>query len=285
MDEPDPEAMRDRPVAASGSVESDATVRVRIPDDSRGGVEMSAALLRRRPEPTLRVEALAGKPVRRRRPLSGFWLAVGWALAVVGVAAVAGVVAYHYRQRGTGDHGSRGERVEKPVRLVVAPGECPEGMVWVGSGTRGFCIDRFEFPNVRGTFPQVVSGLEQASALCAEQGKRLCTRREWERACAGAEGRRYPYGNEFSPTRCPVRTQGRPPVPLQSSGSWPECKTPEGIYDLSGNLAEWVAEGILMGGSGALSKEAATCRSAGGGGAPAYYGLRCCLSPALPARR
>ena len=269
---------------ASGAVETDATVRVRIPDDSRGGVEMGPGLLPRPPEPTMRVDALADLPVRRRRRVDGLWVYVGWGLAVVGVAVVAGLVAYHFRERRSGSQRREASPRRREFRLVYPPGSCPEGMVWISGRPQGFCIDRYEYPNRRGRFPLVVPDLQRASALCAEQGKRLCSRKEWRLACGGAEDRLYPYGDEFDPVKCPVRPPGGNPVPLQPSGSWPECRTPEGVYDMSGNLAEWVAEGILMGGSGALSKALATCRSAGGGGEPAYYGLRCCLSPATAVR-
>ncbi|MCS6912285.1 MAG: SUMF1/EgtB/PvdO family nonheme iron enzyme [Myxococcales bacterium] len=122
--------------------------------------------------------------------------------------------------------------------------------------------------------PVVQVSHAQAAAYCAALGKRLPTEAEWEYAAAGIVGRRYPWG--FEPPTCdrtafaadprssgPYCQQvcrsdprsecislclsagqcaaGRKPGPLPV-GSMPRNATPEGIYDLGGNIAEWVAD-------------------------------------------
>ncbi|MGC4117915.1 MAG: SUMF1/EgtB/PvdO family nonheme iron enzyme [Myxococcales bacterium] len=84
----------------------------------------------------------------------------------------------------------------------------------------------------------------QARAACANAGKRLCSRAEWLTACKGADGKRkFAYGDAFKAERCadrPVaKKKGEHPQP---TGSMPDCQTPEGVYDLSGNVWEWLAD-------------------------------------------
>ncbi len=103
-----------------------------------------------------------------------------------------------------------------------------------------FYIDRYEFPNEKGKLP--VSGLDYFSAkkTCESVGKRLCSKEEWEYACKGKEDRRYSFAKEYSQfdkDKCNNLHQGRK---LLASGSFKECRTKEGIYDLAGNLWEWV---------------------------------------------
>ncbi len=311
-DEPDPDAMRNRPVRAAGSVVSMGHDSEAIPEDSRGGVQTSdsvqvqtipahhrvpprpparpsnatvprgpkaglpgSAQRRRAMEATVRVEVL-GRSDRKRRLPNWLYLA-GGVLAIAGGLVAAG---WGYRVFFHGSGSKTESKKHKPVRLVFPPGKCPKGMVWISWKNRGFCIDIYEYPNERGHRPRSVSDVRRARALCAEAGKRLCTASEWRRACGGPMLLAFPYGGRFNPSKCPTRAKGGPPVPIQLSGSWTECRTSEGVHDMSGNMAEWVSEGLLVGGSGMLTGQQVSCRAQGGAGQPAYYGSRCCLSPA-----
>ncbi len=77
------------------------------------------------------------------------------------------------------------------VELEPSPtGACPSDM----SAIEGFCMDRYEAPNIVGRPPLVMYHFYEAEAWCAARGKRLCFDDEWTLACATAAGWPYPYG-------------------------------------------------------------------------------------------
>ncbi len=78
---------------------------------------------------------------------------------------------------------------------------------------------------------------------CLWRDKRLPTEAEWERAGGGVHHRTYPWG-EVPPdarrahfNRCCFINKGDI---LREMGSLERGKTPEGVYEMSGNIAEWV---------------------------------------------
>jgi hypothetical protein len=176
-------------------------------------------------------------------------------------------------------------------------GGCPPGMGPVDT----FCVDRWEaalveiLPNdalgpwspfrnpsgvtVRavsapGLVPQGYISQEQAAAACSFSGKRLCSNTEWLRACQGAQGNIYPFGNRPAPGTCNDARTCHPAIQyFESAADWiwseldhpclnqlpaglaatdehPGCVSADGMLDMMGNLHEWTAdpEGTFRGG-------------------------------------
>ena len=176
------------------------------------------------------------------------------------------------------------------VRRPAPPADCPEGMARVDD----FCIDRFEAhlvdagaPSVllphcerppsrvkymaassAGAKPQAYISRVEAARACRAADKRLCTARQWHRACGGTRGSRYPYGDQPLAGRC---NTGKPhlmtklfggetkytydahynnprlalePGFLAASGEYRDCVNDWGVHDMVGNLHEWVADPV-----------------------------------------
>lgn len=159
---------------------------------------------------------------------------------------------------------------------------CPKDMILVdmppGKPDRPFfkvCIDKYEYPNKKGSSPNGNVSYEEAQKACESLGKRLCTSEEWEWACSGLEGYTYPYGWHFEEKICNTNGVEK----LEPSGSRYKCVGKFGIYDMVGNIFEWVTgqdeSPMLMGGP--YSK----CQTASpgvGGSAKPQTGFRCCKS-------
>ena len=95
-----------------------------------------------------------------------------------------------------------------------------------------------------GEFPVVNITWEEASAYAAWLGARLPTAHEWERAVRGTDGRLYPWGNEFDPSRVNfARRAGRAVVQGRLMRAtrhfWRRDTSP--FFHLLGNAREWTA--------------------------------------------
>jgi hypothetical protein len=140
---------------------------------------------------------------------------------------------------------------------------------------KGHVVRAISEPNV---YPQGYISEVEAIQACALSGKRLCKAKEWRQACMGPEHKTYGYGNKSEPGKC--NDSGRSPMTALYAGenlaprgkwNWDRMNRPElnqvegtlahtgehdgctngyGVYDMVGNLHEWVDDpkGTFQGG-------------------------------------
>ena len=188
---------------------------------------------------------------------------------------------------------------------------CPAGMVRVNDTV---CIDRYEWVgfNSRAWARPLLamSGLPEpwfsdgpatdANSACLMRGARICTLEEWQAACVGDGGTKYPYGSHYDATACntnkPWRAFDEKKVWKRDAaelarldqsepvGSYPRCVSAVGAYDMLGNAEEWVqCEKGRFGWclAGGFWSKPRTCSEAVIVHAPYWHfydtGARCCM--------
>lgn len=130
-----------------------------------------------------------------------------------------------------------------------------------------------------GVIPQGYMSYYMAKRACAAAGKRLCSDDEWQLACEGQGKTKFPYGPDYVAGRCNVFREFHPAdvlhlgassghrdprlnlvlengndPGLRDTGATKSCVSEwsgGGIYDMVGNLDEWVEDprGRFRGGS------------------------------------
>ncbi len=151
-----------------------------------------------------------------------------------------------------------------------------------------FEIDRLPFPNDPGKPARTGVTREEARALCREQGARLCSELEWERACKGDDGDLYAAGNAWDP---------------QCAKDPNTCASSLGVLAMGGALREWTDSELVAPGDdkrradvrgAAASADGVDHRCAHRGAVDGTtkgndLGFRCCKGPpnaaAIPAPR
>lgn len=192
----------------------------------------------------------------------------------------------------------------KPTVVSIPTSLCPDDMVFVS--ITHYCIDKYEAPNQKGALPLAAQTAFQAETYCKSVDKELCNRTRWYIACAGAQLNPYPYGKVYKRGTCNDNKYGWIPVPWSTMGTpawdqWckerykaepsgfrPACVSDFGVYDMTGNVAEWVREPtayygyVVKGGYwyGVHSPENPSCRFANIGHSANFqsyeFGFRCC---------
>jgi sulfatase modifying factor 1 len=158
-------------------------------------------------------------------------------------------------------------------------------------------------------YPRGYISAVQAEDACARSGKRLCKAAEWRNACMGPKHVTYGYSTANEPGRC--NDHGRSPMgvlyggenlgerdrwdwermnspalnqvegTLARSGEHTGCTNDYGVYDMVGNLHEWVAEATFNGGyylDTQINGEGCTYRTSAHAATYHDYstGFRCC---------
>lgn len=219
----------------------------------------------------------------------------------------------------------KGEGAPRPATAVAsvsgdpaAPGTPRIGMAWVPSGTLvagtlpektprvpdeempgvpiemgGFYIDLLPWPNEPNAIATTSVTRDEAQALCAGKGKRLCSELEWERACKGPTSTTYEYGDVYRKDVCetgeaPEQAARRP------AGEHATCKSGFGVSEMHGGVFEWTssswgrgskdgAQGVLRGGNAVVGELVGRCSNAiarAPGKKSTTMGFRCCAGPA-----
>ena len=150
------------------------------------------------------------------------------------------------------------EGIEEPYHQVSVP-EFKIDVTEVTVAQYRACVDNnadcsepsTEFDNCNWNYsdreehPVTCISWTQASEYCEWVGKRLCSESEWEKAARGLDGRIYPWGNEEATCDRAVMISGEEIYGCGEDRTWQVGSRPagmHGLYDMAGNVIEWVED-------------------------------------------
>lgn len=156
---------------------------------------------------------------------------------------------------GTFQMGSTGGRDnEEPVHQVTVSGFWIQEHEVTNEEYQRFDV-KHSFPSGQERHPVVNVKWQEAMDYAGSRGGSLPTEAQWEFAARGTAGRTYPWG-EAGPTCQLAHYSGCDPslsIPVMSR---PGGATPEGVYDLGGNVWEWTADWYGLYGASAATDPA-----------------------------
>jgi len=122
------------------------------------------------------------------------------------------------------------EVTNKMYAQCVASGNCSAPVQEVGAPL--YTVSQF------GDYPIVGITWDAANTYCQWIGGQLPSEAQWEKAARGQNGNKYPWGND-NPTcdLANLKTCGGHTNPVDAH---PAGKSPYGLFDMAGNVYEWV---------------------------------------------
>ncbi len=117
-------------------------------------------------------------------------------------------------------------------RACVDAGGCAQGRAR-NSFTHAGYRDDSAYDN----YPVIGVTWDMAAAYCSWASKRLPTEAEWEYAASGQQNFFWPWGNTFDANLSAASAPDVQPV-----SSYPGGVSPFGMFDIAGNVTEWVAD-------------------------------------------
>lgn len=140
-------------------------------------------------------------------------------------------------------------RLGEPESSVPAEADEKKGSRLIHMGS--YCIEPYEHRDSLGKFVTKVTW-QEADAICKAlspgDSTQLCSEAEWERACEGFDPEQ-PHLHGIQSERSPSILQascnqatGDSAMAMSFELRNPICLTNEGVYDMAGNLSEWVRD-------------------------------------------